>query len=76
MEGQSKTVVAFGKNVSRLRNAARLTQEKLAEKADLDRSSLQRIEWGKQNPSVDIIARLKYSLNCSWEELMKGVKPI
>jgi transcriptional regulator with XRE-family HTH domain len=75
VEGRSKTVVAFGKNVSRLRNVVGLTQEKLAEKADLDRSSLQRIEWGKQNPSVEIIARLKYSLGCSWDDLMRGLKP-
>lgn len=75
MDERSKTVVAFGKNVSRLRNAIGLTQEKLAEKADLDRSSLQRIEWGKQNPSVDIVARLKHSLGCSWDDLMKGLKP-
>ena len=61
--------VLFGKNVCRLRTAARLTQEKLAEKADLSRRFIQEIEAGTKNPTVNVVVRLKKSLRCSWDDL-------
>jgi transcriptional regulator with XRE-family HTH domain len=49
-----------------------LTQEKLAEKADISRRHLQRIESGEKNPSVGIIAGLRRALDCSWNDLFAG----
>lgn len=64
---------AFGKNVNRLRTAASLTQEALAEKADLSRRFVQEIESGAKFPTVPGLSRLRRALACSWDELLKGV---
>lgn len=61
--------VVFGQNVCRLRTSAKLTQENLAEKADLSRRYIQEIESGSKNPSVNTAVRLKMALACSWNDL-------
>jgi len=61
--------IIFGQNVCRLRTAAKLTQENLAEKADLSRRFLQAIEAGNKNPTVNTVVRLKKALACSWHDL-------
>ncbi len=63
----------FGRNLFRLRAEAGLTQEKLCELAEIDRSFLQRIEAGNSQPTVAVAARLRKALRCSWDELMKGI---
>ena len=63
----------FGRNVARLRAEVALTQEQLAEKADIDRSQVQRIENGTSSPTLETVTRLKRSLRCSWDELLKGL---
>ncbi|MEO0453866.1 MAG: helix-turn-helix transcriptional regulator [Verrucomicrobiota bacterium] len=63
----------FGQNVYRLRNEAKLTQEQLAEKADMSRRFLQEIEAGQKTPSILIAARIREALHCDWEELMKNI---
>jgi len=63
---------AFGKNVNRLRTDSGLTQEQLAEKADMSRRFLQEVEKGEKIPTVKIAVRLRSALDCSWEELFKG----
>jgi transcriptional regulator with XRE-family HTH domain len=63
----------FGKNVHRLRMAARLTQEELAERADISRRYLQQIEAGEMNPTINIAARLCKALRCSWNRLCDGI---
>ncbi|PAW77993.1 MAG: hypothetical protein B9S32_08835 [Verrucomicrobia bacterium Tous-C9LFEB] len=64
--------VIFGRNLCRLRNEAGLTQEALAEKADISRRFLQEIEAGTKNPTVNVIVPLKRSLKCNWNELMEN----
>jgi transcriptional regulator with XRE-family HTH domain len=61
--------VVFGKNLCRLRAAAKFTQEGLAEKADLSRRFIQEIEAGSKNPTVNTVVRLKRALRCSWTDL-------
>lgn len=63
----------FGKNVNRLRTNSALTQELLAEKADLSRRYLQEIESGAKSPTVPILAKLRRALDCTWEDLLKGL---
>ena len=63
----------FGKNVNRLRTTSALTQEALAEKADLSRRYLQEIESGAKSPTVPMLAKLRRALNCSWDDLLKGL---
>ena len=61
---------AFGANVRRERVAAGLTQERLAEKADLNIRTLQSIEAGELNVLVTTAMRLQKALRCDWNKLM------
>jgi len=63
----------FGQTLCRLRTERGLTQEQLCEKAEIDRSYLQRIEKGTSSPTVDVAARLRAALACPWDELMAGL---
>ena len=63
----------FGRNVARIRTELGITQERLCEQADIDRSYLQRIENGTSNPTIEVAARLKTALACSWELLLQGI---
>ncbi|MBC8394143.1 MAG: helix-turn-helix transcriptional regulator [Deltaproteobacteria bacterium] len=65
-----KQLQAFGGNVRRLRNAQGITQEKLAELADLNIRTVQKIEAGQTNILITTVARLQKSLGCEWDELM------
>ena len=60
----------FGSNVRRERVAAGLTQERLAEKADLNIRTLQSIEAGELNVLVTTAMRLQRALGCGWDKLM------
>jgi len=62
-----------GRNVGRLRSRAGLTQEQLAEKAEISRGFLQEIEKGAKNPTINVITRLKRALRCTWIELLQGI---
>jgi transcriptional regulator with XRE-family HTH domain len=68
-----KPTKLFGQNLYRLRNAAALTQEQLAEQADVSRRFLQEIEAGQKNPTVQVAARLRSALHCSWDTLLRGL---
>jgi transcriptional regulator with XRE-family HTH domain len=63
----------FGQSVYRLRNSANLTQEQLAEKADISRRYVQMIEAGRYTPTIDVASRLRKALGVSWEDLLKGL---
>ncbi len=60
----------FGANVRRERTARNITQEKLAEKADLNIRTLQKIEAGELNVLITTAARIQQALDCNWERLM------
>ena len=69
----NSTLVQFGRNVAHLRNDAGLSQDKLAEKADLDRTYLSGIERGVRNPGIRIVIRLARALRVTVDQLCKGV---
>ncbi len=60
----------IGANVRRERNGREITQEELAELADLHLRSLQKIEAGEINLLLTTVLRLKRALKCSWEKLL------
>ena len=60
----------FGANIRRERMAAEITQERLAEKADLNIRTLQSIEAGELNILVTTAARIQKTLGCDWNKLM------
>lgn len=75
MPKRDKALAAFGRNVSRLRNDAGLSQDKLAEKADLDRTYISGIERGIRNPGISVVIRIARGLGVSVDALCKGVSP-
>jgi transcriptional regulator with XRE-family HTH domain len=52
----------LGKNVRRLRQQKKLTQEELAFEAEIDLTYVGGIERGKRNPSLLVIARIAKAL--------------
>ena len=59
--------------MGRLRAAANLTQEQLAEKADISRRYVQMIEAGRYVPTIEVAARLRVALKTSWDIILHGV---
>src|SRR5438445_9659219 len=55
----------FGAEVKRRRNELGISQEKLAERADLHRTYVSDVEAGKRNPSLASIQRLAMGLGAS-----------
>ncbi|MGA2241676.1 MAG: helix-turn-helix transcriptional regulator [Verrucomicrobiota bacterium] len=66
MPKRNSTLVQFGRNIAHLRNDAGLSQDKLAEKADLDRTYLSGIERGVRNPGIKIVIPSPAHLASAW----------
>jgi transcriptional regulator with XRE-family HTH domain len=66
-----KYIKQFGQNVRRERNARAISQEKLAEKVDLNIRNIQRIEAGEINILLTTARRIKNALGCTWDDLME-----
>jgi transcriptional regulator with XRE-family HTH domain len=63
----------LGLNVRKAREKKELTQETLAEKANLDPTYISGIERGLRNPGIKNVARIAKALGLSTSELCKGV---
>lgn len=63
----------FGDNVRSRRVAQDLSQEQLAERADLDRTYISGVERGIRNLSILSAARIAKALKTSTSELCEGV---
>jgi len=61
---------ALGQNVRQQRKAANLTQEKLAELADLSPRTVQKIEAGRLNILVTTLRRIKSGIGCGYQDLL------
>lgn len=59
--------------IAELRKKAGMTQERLAEKADMDRVALANIETGKRRPTVITIHKISIALNIKVEDIFKGL---
>ena len=68
-----KPHAVVGENLHALRLRAGLTQEVLAARAKMDLRSLQRIEAGAWNMTIDYLARLQTALGCRWRDLIVGL---
>ena len=53
---------ALGQRVRELRDRLRLSQQQLAERADLDTTYISGIERGRRNPSLNTLARVAKAL--------------
>lgn len=65
--------LAFGKRVRLLRHTREMTQEDLAEYADVHRTYISAIERGEQSVSIDNAAKLAKAFKISLADLFKGL---
>lgn len=65
---------AFGDRVRELRERAGLTQEALAERADLDVTYVSGIERGRRNPGLNILGRLAKALRVSLPTMVADLR--
>ena len=63
----------FGENLRRARRGARLSQEELAERADLHRTEIGLIERGLRVGRVDTLIKLASALDVSPLDLLEGI---
>lgn len=68
-----KALTALGKNLRLQRETKKLTQERLAEHAELDPTYISGIERGVRNPSVLSLVRIAKALGTQVSELLQGV---
>ncbi len=62
-----------GARIKEQRNALDISQEKLALKADIDRTYLAGVESGKRNVSIKSLEKIINALDVSFEEFFKGL---
>jgi transcriptional regulator with XRE-family HTH domain len=63
----------FGARVRELRGARGLSQEALADAAEMDRTYVGGIERGERNPSLENIARVAKALSVEIADLFAGL---
>lgn len=73
-KGDDQFLAKLGENVRSARENAGLTQEQLAEAADIMPRALQKIEAGRSDPQSTTLARIHAALSCSWEQLVPKIK--
>ena len=66
---------AVGQRVRKLREQLGLSQEQLAERADLHWTYVSGIERGRRNPGLNNLARLAKALNVSLPALVTDLRP-
>lgn len=63
----------IGSRIRTRRKALELSQEKLALKADIDRTYLAGVEQGKRNISIKNLEKILTALGVSFEEFFAGM---
>ena len=64
-----------GKRIREVREGLGIGQAECASGAEIDTSSMFRIESGTQNLTIDTLARLSLSLGVPMDDLLAGVEP-
>ena len=73
MTHRHRALTAFGSNLRSERVGKKLTQEKLAEKANLDPTYISGIERGVRNPSILIVVRIARALGTTVSILSREI---
>ena len=68
---KSEILKQFGKHVRHLRQLQDLSQEALAEKANMHQTYIGMIERGERNPALSNLIRLTSALDISLPELLR-----
>lgn len=65
----ASTLIAFGRRLRVVRNGLGISQEALADLANLDRTYISLLERGKRNPSLVCVAALARAMEVTVSEL-------
>lgn len=70
-------ILSFGHHLRRLRKARKLTQEALADYAEISRPTVQRIEKGQAAPTLEVLLSLAQVLQVPLRDLIDapGISP-
>lgn len=68
---KKKYAVAFGEVLKELRRGAALSQDALAEKADLERTFISFMERGERQPTLSTIIALAIALQVEPDEVVR-----
>ena len=70
-------ILAFGHHLRRLRRARKLTQEALADYAEISRPTVQRMEKGQAAPTLEVLLSLAQVLHVPLRDLVDapGIVP-
>ena len=66
--------ITFGKVLKRIRKQKKISQERLALDADLDRAHISKLEHGVYQPNLSTIFALAKILECKPSELVEAVE--
>lgn len=66
--------LSLSNNIKRLRKEQGISQEKLALKAEIDRSYMSELERCLANPSIDALLRISNALEVATSELLQLTK--
>ncbi|WP_461815888.1 helix-turn-helix domain-containing protein [Faecalimonas sp.] len=62
-----------GLRIKQLRSQQGISQEKLALKAEIDRTYLAGVEQGRRNPSIKSLEKIINALEISFSDFFKGI---
>ena len=71
VDGAQNDLVEFGQKLREIRKSKKLSMEKLANIADMERVQISRIELGKTNPKLSTIYALARALDVDVTELFR-----
>ncbi len=74
MVHRHRALKSFGSNLRTERERKRFTQEKLAERAELDPGYISGIERGIRNPSILSVLRIAKALGTTVSTLCRGIE--
>jgi transcriptional regulator with XRE-family HTH domain len=64
---------SIGKRIKTLRNEKELSQEKLAFRAEIDRTYLAGVEQGKRNLSIKSLDKILKALDITFKDFFTGI---
>lgn len=76
MQKRPSVEAIFGKVLRQMREERGLTQEKMAELAEIDRTYIYRLENGLRSPSLDVIFRVADALDVSPAAILERVNDL
>lgn len=69
-EVKTKFLTGFGQNIQEARRKQNISQEKLAHKAEIERSYMGRIERGESNPPIYTVYKILEALGIQATDLL------